>query len=623
MLSALHFIRPWCLLAFIPALALFITLLKRQREHGNWEKVCDAALLPYLLQHKTSKQSRIPLLTASLATTLLLLALAGPTWQRIPAPVFRNDSALVIALSLTETMNAADVTPSRLIRARYKISDLLKLRRDGQTALLVYSGDAFTVTPLTNDVDTIDSQLSALTTDIMPSPGNRSGFALHKAVELMKQAGQPNGQILLITDAVDLKGSLPVAKDLSGYSLSVLAVGTADGAPIKAAGGDFVKDDQGNIIIPKLRAADLQQLAQVGHGIFQTLRDDNQDIEVLAKQFNQAQEEGNTDNKLLLEQWEDKGPWLLLAALPFAALCALCFRKGLLSIALVALLPWPKTSQALEWSDLWLTKDQQAQQAFKQQDYDKAAEHFANPAWRAAAHYKAGKFTEAASDLQQAQDADSLYNQGNALAQSGALPEALKAYEQALKLKPNDADTLYNKDLVEKELKKQQQQQKQDSSKQNPPEKQDQQQQQQEQQASGNDNAKDQASESKDASKDESKDESKQEAKNPQQQDAEAKPDSTDNSAQQQAEQKAKEEQAKQEAMQQQAAEQKDGKKAEEKPQDAEPAATASKPLTETQQANEQWLKRIPDDPAGLLKRKFKYQYGQRNATNSGNPANW
>ena len=162
-----HFIRPYWLLALIPFLGVFSLLLKNKLSAGNWSSVCDAELLPYLLQDKAVNDSRWTLTTGAMASLLVIIALAGPTWKRLPSPVFRNDSALVIALSLAPSMDAEDIKPSRLIRARYKISDILAQRKDGQTALLVYAGDAFTVTPLTDDTETIESQLEALTTSIM------------------------------------------------------------------------------------------------------------------------------------------------------------------------------------------------------------------------------------------------------------------------------------------------------------------------------------------------------------------------------------------------------------------------------------------------------------------------
>jgi Ca-activated chloride channel family protein len=202
-LALFHFIRPYWLLALIPLLIITRLLFKHKLQSGNWINVCDEALLPYILQKKPIKQSRLSLVGLSLASLLTIFSLAGPTWERIPSPAFRNDSGLVIALDLSRSMEAADIKPSRLIRARYKIEDILKARKDGQTALLVYAGDAFTVTPLTNDNATIASQLQALSPDIMPSAGSNMTLAVEKAIALLKQAGLQKGMILVITDSVN------------------------------------------------------------------------------------------------------------------------------------------------------------------------------------------------------------------------------------------------------------------------------------------------------------------------------------------------------------------------------------------------------------------------------------
>ena len=458
-LAEFHFIRPYWLLAIIPYVVIVSLMLRNKLSQGNWSAVCDAELLPYLLQEKAVNQSRWPLTTGAIAALLVIVALAGPTWQRVPSPVFRNESALVIALDLSRSMDAEDIKPSRLIRARYKIADILKQRKDGQTALLVYSGDAFTVTPLTDDTETIDSQLSALTTDIMPSEGSNTELVLEKAVELFKQAGLQKGQILLVTDDVNVDKTLPAVKALDGYTLSILGVGTADGAPIALPEGGFLKDEQGTIVIPKLNAGDLAELAQAGKGVYQTITANDADIQTLLAAVDKPlQQQGKENKNLLLDQWEDKGPWLLLLVLPLAALS---FRKGLLCFALLLLLPLPKNSYAFEWQDLWQSKDQQAQQAYKNNQFEQAAKLFENPDWKAAAHYKAGEYDKSLENLKNNQTALGAYNQGNALAQSGQLEQAIKAYEKALTLNPDDDDAKYNKELVEKELEKQKQEQQQ------------------------------------------------------------------------------------------------------------------------------------------------------------------
>jgi len=583
-----HFIRPWWLLALLPAAAMLMLLLKNHVARGNWADVCDAELMPFILQHQPSPQRRSYLLAASLATLLCILALAGPTWQRLPSPAFRNDSALVIALDLSKSMNATDTKPSRLSKARYKIADILQLRKDGQTALLVYGGDAFIVTPLTTDIATINSQLEALTTNIMPSPGSNTQLAIDKSAELLRQAGLTKGHILLVTDSNADHAAAP-----GDYQLSILALGTTAGAPIPAGGGGFVKDAAGNIVIAKLDSAGLSELAAAGHGLYQTVTANDDDIKNLSSLFNRAEPGSSQEQSdLLLEQWDDKGPWLALLLLPWAALR---FRKGLLSLLLLCLLPMPREAAAFDWQSLWQTPDQQAQKAFESQQFEQAATQFNDPNWRAAAQFRAGQYQQAAETLKDAQTADGLYNLGNALAKAGQFQQALEAYQQALKLDPKHSDAKFNKELIEKQQQQQKQQQGKD---QQSSDQQDQQQDQsksdqssaqgeqddQQQQSNPQDQSQNQskkADENKaDAEQQDSKDAKDGEQKNPEQKDAKS-----------------------------QAAEQKTGKE--------DPEAKPAEPLeaieqTEAQRANQQLLNRIPDQPTGLLKRKFRYQYGQR-----------
>lgn len=573
-LADFHFIRPYWLLALVPFVVIVILLVKNKLGSSNWSSVCDADLLPYLLQEKAVNQSRWPITTTAIAVLLAISALAGPTWQRIPSPVFRNDSALVIALNLSKSMDAEDIKPSRLIRARYKIADILQQRTDGQTALLVYAGDAFTVTPLTDDTETIINQLPALTTDIMPIEGNNTKLVLEKAVALFNQSGLQKGQILLVTDNVDLDNSKNVASSLDNYHLSILGLGTTDGAPITLPEGGFLKDDQGNIVLPKLNSRDLAKLAEAGQGIYQSLTADDTDIKTLLSEIDKpVQQEGKENKNLLIDIWEDKGPWLLLLTLPLAALS---FRRGLLCFGLLLLLPLPKNSYAFEWQDLWQNQDQQAQQAYKNNQFEQAANLFKNPDWKAAANYKAGAYDKALENLKSSQTEQSAYNQGNVLAQSGQLEQAIKAYEKALQLKPDDADAQYNKELVENELKKQQL----DQQQQNDAEKSDEQKAEQKPQQS--------------------------EEKKTQQEQADEQKSAVNKEQQDKKDEKQAEETKAQQAKQKKPDEAKNDKEEKKALSDQDQLST------EDQQANEQWLKRIPDDPAGLLKRKFKYQYGQR-----------
>ena len=165
---------------------------------------------------------------------LLIIALSGPSWKDKQVPALENSSALVIALDLSRSMNASDQLPSRLQRAKFKIYDILNLRKEGETALIAYAGDAFTVSPLTDDVQTINAQLPALTPDIMPVQGNNLRAALQESIDLLLQAEHSTGDILLITDDVNGADDLELFKEAAqhGFRTSILGVGTIEGAPV-------------------------------------------------------------------------------------------------------------------------------------------------------------------------------------------------------------------------------------------------------------------------------------------------------------------------------------------------------------------------------------------------------
>lgn len=578
-MAEFHFLRPLWLWG-LPLLALLLWgLWRRRRQQGQWAEVCDPWLLPHVLIDRPGRAQRHSLALLGLGGVLGLLALAGPTWEQEPSPAFRNQQALAIALALSRTMDAGDVKPSRLERARYKIADLLQARKDGQTALLAYADDAYTVTPLTDDRETLRALLSALNTGIMPAQGNRADRALLQAGRLLHQAGFQEGHVLLIGDDADEQAQQAAAQlREQGYRVSVLGVGTAQGAPIASSGGEFLKDGNGDIVIPRLDAAALQAVATAGGGRYQALASDNSDVQALAREFEQRKaQEGSGDSSARVAQWRDQGPWLLLPLLPLAALA---FRRGLLAVAgLSLLLPWPKDAAAWDWPDLWQTPDQQAQQAMQRQDYAAAAQRFQNPAWKGAAYYRAGQYQQAAEALAGLEDADAQYNRGNALAQAGQYAQAIAAYDAALKQNPQHADARANKAEVEKQMRQQP-----------PPQ----------QKHSGKDKG-------KDKDKDKSQQSSQQSEQSPGQPPSEPQKDEAPG-------EQTPADQAPQPPKPSAQAGRNDPAQRAKPPQDAtpQPEAADSGAPDEAQQANEAWLKRIPDDPGGLLRRKFLYQQQQR-----------
>jgi Ca-activated chloride channel family protein len=279
-----HFLRPLWLLALL-ALPLLDRLLRHGAMMANaWSRVIEARLLPYVLaEEKTAGASSawmrwVPLV----AFTLSVVALAGPVWRQLPQPVLRDQSSLVILFDLSQSMNAADIAPSRLERARLKVIDLLERREDGQTALVGYAGLPFVVSPLTSDSATIKSLVPVLNPQIMPAGGSRADRALEMAADLIDGGGDGNGNVLLVTDGVEAR-DVEMADRLNarGITISVLAVGTRQGAPVRTSSGSLLKDDDGSIIHSRLTESSLRRLASRGGGGFSLITIDDADLDRL------------------------------------------------------------------------------------------------------------------------------------------------------------------------------------------------------------------------------------------------------------------------------------------------------------------------------------------------------
>jgi Ca-activated chloride channel family protein len=443
-----HFIRPLWLLAIIVLMLMLFMLKKLRIKQSGWQQLLPAHLAKVLVQGNAKAKSSslaIPFLIGLLS----ILAMAGPSWQKLPQPVYQVAQGSVLIMDMSYSMYATDVAPNRLTRARYKAIDLLDSIKDGEIGLIAYAGDAFSISPLTDDSNNIKLLLPSLSPELMPALGSNPLAALTLANEMLVNAGHNSGDIYWFTDGIDnidIQDITQWSRE-HPYRLNILGVGTKAGAPIKLNNGELMKDDNGAIIVPKLTVQALRGLANRGNGNYTTLTHNNRDIEKLTLQplMSETEESKKTDNTG--DQWQEFGPYLLLLVLP---MLLGYFRRGALLLTLpFALVFIPNNkAQADVWQDLWKTKDQQGQEHFKSEQYQQAAQEFKNPLWQGSAHYKAGDYEQALAAFQQADSADALFNQGNALAKLQRLDEAIAAYDKALQRDPNLTDAKENKKII-------------------------------------------------------------------------------------------------------------------------------------------------------------------------------
>jgi Ca-activated chloride channel homolog len=449
MIGDFHFLRPAWLLALVAAAALAWIVSHHEDMRTKWQHAIAPHLLDRLLLDRRNTQRIRPVHLTILLLVIGAIAAAGPTWRHERSPFVEDTAPLAIAIDLSQTMDATDISPSRLERVKLKVRDLLALRQGARTAIFVYAGSAHMVLPLTDDAKLIETYVDSLATRIMPIAGKNTAKALDLIEAELARETVP-GTILFMTDGVEPAAYGAFAHHTGRNEIMVLGVGTAEGGPVKIGKDEYLTNAAGARVFARLDVDALKRLKSEAGVQLATITADDQDVQWINRRaqahLQKAQTEANT-------RWEDVGWWLVI---PIALLGALWFRRGWTirwtTAILLAVLMLPQSrAQAAEWkfADVWMTPDQQGRLAFERGDFDKAAGLFADPMWKGVSFYRGGKYDEAVDALARIDTAESWYNQGNALAHLGRLPQAVASYQQALKKRPDWPEAKANLKLLQ------------------------------------------------------------------------------------------------------------------------------------------------------------------------------
>lgn len=427
-----HFLRPWILfLLFLPAF-FFWNFFKNIHNSSSWEQVCDKKLLHFLLIKGSSSNRKFLGWLFFLGLVFAILAAAGPTWQKKPIPTFIPENPVMFVLNLSTDMNNTDIKPSRLERTKFKMIDLLNDISTIQSGLIVYTQEPFLITPISDDKNIIINLLPAVNFDIMPTNGNRLDRAINLAVEKLQNGRYPEGNIIIFSSDIGERfdKALEAAQNAAqnNYKVSVLQTSPQSNEKLKL-------------------------ISRYGKGMYQLMTSGDQDIssfsKFISKDFTDLKKSENSQSA-----WLDMGYYLCFIPLIF---CLFFFRRGIF-VLLPAL--FISTSAHAGW---FLNNNQEGLNAFNQGDFKTAEQKFEDTSWKAATQYRQGNYEQAAKYYASSQDITSLYNLGNALAKSGKIEEAIKKYEDVLKIEPNHEDAKFNLEYLKKEQEKQQQNQQQNN----------------------------------------------------------------------------------------------------------------------------------------------------------------
>lgn len=601
-LRQLHFAHPlwlWALLVIPLVGGLFFLYYRRQQPFHQLEQWIDSHLIPYLLLVGEHKKKRLwsPLLGWSFVWSCLVLALAGPRWDFREIATFTRDQSLAILLDLSESMNAKDISPSRLGRAKQKIEDLLNMSNGVKIGLIAFAADPHMIVPMTEDKETIRHLLPSLDTDLVYVQGSKLAPALEMAARMLETEPGTNKAIVVISDGgFEDSSAIHTAKRLAekGIVLYTIGVGSLEGAPLKDRQGIVIKKN-GSPIISKLEKEKFSEISKIGHG-----RDFNADhSERVALIFEDLEKRSDIQQEVHKTQrfWEEHFYLFLFPVLPFFLWW---YRRGYI-FALLLLMPI--YSQA-SLSSYFYNAEQQAHQAYENGDYTTAGQAFQDPYRKGVAYYRMGDYTAAEEMFRQSTRPEvassAAYNLGNTLVKQNRLQDAIAAYEDVLEKWPDHKQAKENLELVRKMLEQQEKQQQQEDNR-NRQEDSDQQKNKPNQQSHDEKEDASPNQDKKEQSEEQSQKDStspKKEANNTQEQ---ANPDSEESSPH--------------------SLEEKEG------PQDEEETPQPQEPTLSPQQEREKptprsqedldadlWLNQIKNDPKSFLKNKF-YLESKKNGT--------
>lgn len=606
-METFHFLRPWWLLGLVALMIVTPWVWRRIATGGGWQQVIASHLQPALLGTQRATSSRWkPFLIFAAAWIIACLSLAGPAWEQAPSPVYHNERAIVVVMDMSMNTRAADISPDRLTRLRFKAVDLVNALQQAQIGLIAYAGDAYAISPLTNDQQNIRAMLPALSPEIMPVAGNYPLLAMREADRMLTDSGYSQGEIYWFSAGMNQDDLQELSNFFRNrpHRLSAIIAGDEQATPIRLSSGDMLRDTLGRIEMAQLNPSLFERITAQTGGITVQVEASNRDVEQLLAQGPHDEQAGSEAEGLSADQWIDRGPYLAWLLVPLALLVA---RRGVLvAVVLVPVMLFPpvpveaavdrperqtSTLGAIQSAaqNAFKNRQQQASEAYQAGDYLSAVELATDPMLRGNAWYRAENFS-AALDAYQSADAspERWYNSGNSLAQLGMYEEAIEAYEHALEARPEWPEALQNKALIERLLEQQEQNNEQEQrgdqqqSADQPPE---QSEQEGDNDEPDNNQTQDQSAPSDEQQGSEQEQETAEESGSQEEQEAQAEtdaePEPTDGSAEQ--------------------------------PLDGAQSSLAQDDLTDEERAElEQLLRRLESDPATLLRNRMRLEAERR-----------
>ncbi|UWQ89635.1 VWA domain-containing protein [Rhodobacteraceae bacterium M382] len=417
-LAAFHVLRPYGLIALVPIAVLWWAIRRRNGRGREAPTGIAPHLARALTVGDTAKRQVFAIDGVAACLVLLTIAASGPTWSRVPNPLLAQTAPLVVVLKVSRSMEAPDLPPSRLDRAKFKILDLVERRAGARTALIAYSGTAHRVAPLTEDPNILGSMLEAITPKVMPREGDAAIDALALARDELAKSKTP-GAILFVLD------------DLNGADAAAL------GAPVEEGAAPVL------FLVAAPQDTLPAALAQLPDSSVFVLTADDTDLNAIDRAAASAYRAALLGDERL--DWDDRGWVFGWLAMP---LVLLWFRRGWTmrwAVVLGALIAsGAPTSSRADVIDWFFTPDQQGMMAWNNKEFAQAASLFTDPMWRGITLFKSGQYADAADHYARLDTPEGAFGQGMAHIRNREYRPAIAAFEKALTLQPEFSEAEWN-----------------------------------------------------------------------------------------------------------------------------------------------------------------------------------
>jgi len=451
-LAPFHFLRPAWLLLVAGALLLLLLWRLNSDPRAQWRRFIAPHLLDALIIGEKRRFRLRPIHAICVLLIVGGIAAAGPAWEEEPPPFSQDKAPLVVAIDLSGSMNASDIAPTRIERVKQKVHDLMAERKGSRTGLVVYAGTAHLVLPPAEDPALMDIFLEALSTGLMPRAGRNVTAALAEADRLLAKETAA-GTVVFFTDGFDAAqeaGFASAVKAKPDRQVMLVGVGTKEGGPVLGANGRPALDKAGRPIIGSFDADALEHAAKAADVLIASSTLDDEDIKWVQRRAQKHLQAVEAERAQL--RWKEPGYWLCF---PIALIAALSFRRGwvlrwlpILLIAVGAGLPRHAEAAGFNWLDAFLTPDQQGRMHFERQEYGEAARHFRDARWKAWSFYRAHDYAQALTLFARGDTPEDFLMMGNCYAHLGEYPQALSAYDNALRERPHYAEAKANRERV-------------------------------------------------------------------------------------------------------------------------------------------------------------------------------